>query len=144
MKTKTFLLFSFFAIVTVNAQNSSIQQINLLKDLVIVTENKYLFKETNLITYNDNSLQVMITAESNKDYISRDKFLQTVEAISFITFMSTFSEKNLSKMNIKEIENPIGEPDIVFKILMTKDGLQLQTITEKGLEKVTMSWDEIQ
>jgi hypothetical protein len=133
------LLFSFG-----NAQLTKENKERLLKDLVTVTPQKFTFKEINLFSNKtDKSVQILITADSDKDFISRDNFLSTVDSIVFMIISGMYTTEELAKYDIKEIDDLIGSPDVTIKIVMTKDGVQILVTTKNGTNKETLSWDEL-
>ncbi|MEG1589729.1 hypothetical protein [Chryseobacterium sp.] len=133
------LLFSFG-----NAQLTKENKEKLLKDLVTVTPQKFIFKEINLFSNKvDKSVQILVTADSDKDFISRDNFLSTVDSIVFMIISGMYTTEELAKYDIKEIDDLIGSPDVTIKIVMTKDGVQILVTTMNGTNKETLSWDEL-
>lgn len=127
-----------------NAQLTKENKEKLLKDLVTVTPQKFIFKEINLFSNKvDKSVQILITADSDKDFISRDNFLSTVDSIVFMIISGTYTTEELAKYDIKEIDDLIGSPDVTIKIVMTKDGVQILVTTKNGTNKETLSWDEL-
>jgi hypothetical protein len=133
------LLFSFG-----NAQLTKENKERLLKDLVTVTPQKFTFKEINLFSNKtDKSVQILIMADSDKDFISRDNFLSTVDSIVFMIISGMYTTEELAKYDIKEIDDLIGSPDVTIKIVMTKDGVQILVTTKNGTNKETLSWDEL-
>ncbi|OBW42927.1 hypothetical protein AB670_00710 [Chryseobacterium sp. MOF25P] len=127
-----------------NAQLTKENKEKLLKDLVTVTPQKFIFKEINLFSNKtDKSVQILITADSDKDFISRDNFLSTVDSIVFMIISGMYTTEELAKYDIKEIDDLIGSPDVTIKIVMTKDGVQILVTTKNGTNKETLSWDEL-
>lgn len=127
-----------------NAQLTKENKEKLLKDLVTVTPQKFIFKEINLFSNKvDKSVQILITADSDKDFISRDNFLSTVDSIVFMIISGMYTTEELAKYDIKEIDDLIGSPDVTIKIVMTKDGVQILVTTMNGTNKETLSWDEL-
>ncbi|GAA5092010.1 hypothetical protein GCM10023210_20320 [Chryseobacterium ginsengisoli] len=144
MKTRFILLISLFFFSFGNAQLTKENKEKLLKDLVTVTPQKFSFKQINLLSNKtDKSVQILITADSDKDYISRDNFLSTVDSIVFMIISGMYTTEELSKYDIKDIDDLIGSPDVMIKILMTKDGVQILVTNSGETNKETLSWDEL-
>lgn len=144
MKSNCILLISFLLFSFGNAQLTRENKEKLLKDLVTVTPQKFIFKQINLLSNKtDKSVQILITADSDKDYISRDNFLSTVDSIVFMIISGMYTTEELAKYDIKDIDDLIGSPDVIIKILMTKDGVQISVTNSGVTNKETLSWDEL-
>lgn len=117
----------------------------LKEDLVKVINNKYHIDDFMLITFGSQTLQIKMSAEAPLEIISRDNFISNYSSLGTIMMLSMFQEAGFSidQLDIKELDELIGAPDIIFNLIMAKNGMQIQIISEEGTEKLTMSWEEV-
>jgi len=124
------------------AQNDWEKQ--LKEDLVIIDNGMYHVNDFALITINEQTFQIKMSAEAPTTVMSRDFFLSSYSTLGTMTLLTIFAEAgySISDVDIKEIDDVIGQPDITLNFVMAKNGMQIQIITDQGTERLTMSWDE--
>jgi len=111
----------------------------LLSDIVKVNNDKYNIDILKIIQSGDNTSQIKLHAESATNVISRDNFLY------FSTLLFTTMVDGMIPEDgfTREIDELIGNADVVVNIYMTKNGLQIETIGAEGIKRTTKKWDEL-
>ncbi len=116
----------------------------LKKNLVTIEEGNYkAFDFMYLKFSNGNTMQIKISATCPVDIMSRDNFVSMYSTYGTILLLATFAEAGVEMPDIKDLDELIGEPDITYNFVMTKNGMQIQVGTNQGKENVTMKWDEV-
>jgi hypothetical protein len=148
MKKINFIRITAIFIIAILSTNFGYSQkdweTKLKEDLVKVVDNKYNINEFALITIEEQTFQIKMSAEAPLDVISRDNFISTYSSLGTMMMLSMFAEAgySINEIEIKELDELIGQPDITFNFIMAKNGMQIQIITDEGSKRLTMSWDE--
>jgi len=135
-------------IISLYTTNTSFSQTdwknNMKKDLVKESEGKFYINDYSLISFEEKTFQIKYSAEAPINIISRDNFISIYSSMSTFMMLSMFEAAGYSidKINIKELDELIGEPDISFIFIMAKNGMQIQVKTDKGTNRTTVSWDD--
>lgn len=96
-----------------------------------------------LVTFsNGNNLQIKAYAEAPATgLISRDNFIALTTTIATSTIEELTKEDEGAKT--KDLSAIIGNPDITIKTFVAKEGVQVEVTTSEGVNRSTMSWDDL-
>ena len=121
-----------------NSQNISDK---LLKDLVKMVNGKMTVTDFTLLTSGGKSIQIKAYGEAPaQGVISRDNFIAFFTALCTEMIAGMKTDPNDKTMDLEDI---IGKPDIEINVYMAKSGIQIETITGAGPNRVTMQWSDI-
>lgn len=113
------------------------------EDLVKIEAGYYTAQEYSLLTFSNGTIfQLKLSATCPVDVASRDFFVSFYSSYLIILLYATFSEIGELPV-IKEIDELIGDPDITYNFIMTKNGIQIQIISSEGQENQTMHWQDV-
>lgn len=127
-------------------------------DLVEIQGDKMVLEEYALLKLNiqgqqTNSVQVKLYAEAPKDgIVSRDNFINLTSTITYTSLLEIYAQAYqmsasdyLEAVDIEQISNPIGTPDIEMNLRATDDGLQIEFVNtaDNRRQRVTQTWAEI-
>lgn len=118
-------------------------QAELLEDMVTISAGKMTADDYTLVTFsNTNTLQIKSYAEAPATgVISRDNF------VSFFTYVIMEIINTMIAADpdatTKDMDEIIGNPDIVINCYMAKSGIQVETITSEGTTRNTMKWEDL-
>jgi len=148
MKTpivKIIAVISIIFLVTGPGLCQNTPQEKLKKDLVKIVDNNYTIEEFMLISIGEQQFQIKTSASAPVDVISRDNFISIYSSNGTVVLLSLFEGAGfaISDLDMKELDELIGQPDITVNIIMTKNGIQMQMITDDGTDRYTSTWDEI-
>lgn len=117
----------------------------LKEDLVSITNGQFSVNQFNLVKIGEEQVQIQMSANAPMDVISRDNFVSFFSTIGTIMLIGILEEAgySLEEIEIKDIDELIGEPDLVFNIVMAKNGIQIQVITDEGTTRSTMTWEDL-
>ena len=145
---------------------------DMSRDLVKVRRGMYVFEDYSLCKLDTRKLlaastsygapqepkqesftfQIQTIAEATADsWISRDYFAAIVGSTlayqrvgHFLHIPNIDVRKALGALSCKTLETPIGTPDTVVRILITGDGMQIETTTTATgkIDRRTMEWEE--
>lgn len=117
----------------------------LKKDLVTVASGQYSINDFSLVHIGEVEFQIQMSAIAPVDVMSRDNFVTIFSTIGTVMMLALLDEAGytLAEVDIKDLDELIGEPDWVFNIVMAKNGLQIQIITDEGTTRSTMTWDDL-
>ena len=126
-----------FITISLSAQSS---KEDLLKDAVKIVNGKFTITDFALVNTEDGSnKQIKIYCEApSTGVISRDYFNQMVAALQVELVKSLLGEVEIT--NIPEIT---GNPDIEFNIYMSKTGLQIEVKSDGETNRNTVMWDDM-
>jgi hypothetical protein len=99
------------------------------------------------------SIQVKVYGEAPEDgIISRDKFVNLMTMISYQTLVTAFAESYqmsasdfMNAMDIEDLSDPIGTPDIEINLTATNQGMQIEFVNTatNQTRRSTSTWKEI-
>lgn len=137
-----FLVAILFSYQVSSAQNDFAKE--LKEDLVSISDGQFSINEYNLVKIGEEQVQIQMSANAPVDVISRDNFVSFFSTVGTIMLIAIMEEAGytLEEIEIKEIDELIGEPDLVFNIIMSKNGIQMQIITDEGTNRSTMTWED--
>ncbi len=136
-----FILIGLFSISSSFAQTNF--SARLKKEIINIEASKYIANEFKYLTFsNGNTMQIKITATSPVDVMSRDNFINIYSTLSTMMLLITFAEAEIEIPAMRELDELIGEADITYNLVMTRNGIQIQVITGQTRENVTMTWAE--
>jgi hypothetical protein len=147
---RTFIIRGFIVIALLVISYSSYSQedwkTELKKELVKVDESNFTVKEFSIIKLDaETNLQLKTSAKAPVSVISRDNFVSIYSTFGVIFLYTMLSEAgyDIATVDMKELDELIGEADISIHFEMTKNGMQIQI--SSGGEKMnqTMTWEEI-
>jgi hypothetical protein len=140
MKKLFFTSMIVFAATLMNAQD---WQAKLLKDMVLISENKMTAFDYTMVTFsNSNTLQIKSYAEApSQGVISRDNFV----AIFTMMIQQAINEimKNDANAKTTDLDEIIGNPDIFMNCYMTKSGVQFEVIASGETNRNTLQWKDV-
>ncbi|MGB0664412.1 MAG: hypothetical protein ACPGMR_11565 [Pontibacterium sp.] len=109
------------------------------KDRVIMTEKKMLYSQLQRCKDSKNSVQVLITSEAPNDgTMSRDFFIGFTSAREFKIY-ELVKDRMRSSVKCTPINNPIGEPDVVFNLYLSAEGYKISGMGENQ----TVLWSDL-
>jgi hypothetical protein len=113
---------------------------DLLKDAVKIVNGKFTITDFALVNTEDGSnKQIKFYCEApSQGVISRDYFNQIVAALQVELVKSI-----LGDVEIKNIPEITGNPDIEFNIYMSKTGLQVEVKSDGTTERNTITWEDL-
>jgi hypothetical protein len=122
------------------------------RDDKMVIEDYFLYR-INVEGFDERTLQTKIYGEAPTDGIlSRDKFLSLTTLVSYQTLMAAFADSyQLSAsefwdaVEIEDLADPIGTPDIELNLIATDQGIQIElvnTATDQR-RRFTTTWKEM-
>ena len=130
------------AAVSVSAQASIASR--LKADVVEIYNGKYTATDYYYLVIDyGTTAQMKVTANCPVDVMSRDNFVSIYSSYSVILLISMFIEAGYDIPDIQEMDELIGDPDITIKMVMAKNGMQIQVISTEGQENMTMTWTDI-
>ncbi len=113
------------------------------KDLVTIDDGKYHIEEYALITTNDDSYQIKLSAIAPTDLMSRDNFVSFYSTYGTVLILKMFEDYSQDKdFDIKQLDELIGEPDISISFILTNSGLQVKIETDDKVTRQTITWDD--
>jgi hypothetical protein len=117
----------------------------LKEDIVEVVNGKYKAEEFTLIKIADDNFQIKMSATGSVDVMSRDNFVSIYHSYGTILLLGMFDAAgiSISSIELKTLDELIGEPDITLNFIMAKSGIQIQIITDEGVERITFTWEEV-
>ncbi len=138
---KRFILFFtviFFSINTFSQVTSD----DLLKNIVEIKADKFTATDLTLLTLSDGvtTFQIKAYAEAPSNIISRDNF------VAFFTLITTEMIKGLSNdenSKTSDLDEIIGNPDVIINCYMTKSGVQIEVKGDNGTNRTTMKWSDL-
>mgnify|MGYP001769712792 CR=1 FL=1 len=145
LSIKLLLLF-IFSMTTLTSYSQTDWKEKLTKNIVKIENGKYSVEEYMLVAIDEEtSVQFKTSAIAPIDVISRDNFVSIYSTYGIIMLIAILDEGglDLSDLNIKELDELIGQPDIAIHFEMTKNGIQIQITTDEGTARQTMTWDDI-
>ncbi|PEN14290.1 hypothetical protein CRI94_04425 [Longibacter salinarum] len=128
------------------------------EDIVQIRGDKMMMEEYALLKLNvegqkTNNLQVKLYAEAPKDgIISRDNFVNLTSMITYMSLLEIYARayqlsasEYLQAVDIEQIPNPIGTPDIELNLTATNAGLQIEFVNtaDNQRRRVTRTWEEM-
>ncbi len=140
MKKTIFLIAIFLSscVLSTNAQNVSEK---LLKDIVKIFNGKMTATDFTLLTSGGKSIQIKAYGEAPaQGVISRDNFIAFFTALCTEMIAGMKTDPNDKTVDLDDI---IGKADIEINVYMAKSGIQIETITSAGPNRVTMQWSDL-
>jgi hypothetical protein len=150
-------LLLFLSISCLHAQTPD-WKTELGEDLVEIQGDKMMLEEYALIKLNvqgqeTNNLQVKLYAEAPKDgIISRDNFVNLTSMVTYMSLLEIYANayqlsasEYFQAVDIEQIPNPIGTPDIELNLTATNAGLQIEFVStaDNQRRRVTQTWEEM-
>ena len=142
MKKLIIAFIVFLSFGQMSAQSQTYQK-KLLKDIVVIADSKMTSNDLTLLTMsNGSTLQIKSHAEApSLGLISRDNFVAMFTSLS--TTMIDEIKKSDSNATTKDLDEIIGNPDVEINIYMAKGGIQVETKSSAGTERMTMQWEDV-
>jgi len=128
------------------------------EDLVEMRGDKMVIEDYALVKMSvqgqeTNNLQVKLSAEAPKDgIISRDNFVNLTSMITYMSLLEIYAQayqlsasEYFQAVDIEQIPNPIGTPDIELNLTATNAGLQIEFVStaDNQRRRVTQTWEEM-
>jgi hypothetical protein len=138
MKKITLLVFLTFSAF---GYSQNIEQ-KLKADIVKIETGKFTIDDYTLVTTNGKNIQIKVHAEaSNNGFISRDNFIYFTSSI-IDEIVSQFTAAD-EKSKTEDLEEITGKADIIVNCFMSKTGIQVETTTSTGTEKIMQKWSDL-
>jgi hypothetical protein len=138
MKKITLLVFLTFSAF---GYSQNIEQ-KLKADIVKIETGKFTIDDYTLVTTNGKNIQIKVHAEaSNNGFISRDNFIYFTSSI-IDEIVSQFTAAD-EKAKTEDLEEITGKADIIVNCFMSKTGIQVETTTSTGTEKIMQKWSDL-
>ena len=152
---------ALMALALVTASSAGAQQQwrdELLEDLVNIRDGKmvieaYSLDRISLAQYEPVEFQVKLYSEvPATGVISRDNFVALSAVLAITVLQLALAEafdvpasEFLAAYDSKDLDQPIGRPDLEINIYMTAEGFQLEFIdtTTGQTSRVTQTWDKV-
>lgn len=135
---KSILLSISFAFLSLTAIAQKDYKKEMATPIVEVIEGDYVIEEFLIIKARGESKQLHLKAQMPQDCIvHRDNLI----AISTM-FMSKLTDEIGGNSNVEEIDSLIGDADMVIKIFVTNDGMQIAISAEGETKRETLSWKQ--
>jgi len=158
MLRPAFFLLLLVLIVTPAQAQEPEWKTDLGEDLVEIQEGMMVVEEYALLKLNlqgqqSNNLQVKLSAKAPTDgVLSRDNFVSFTTQITYMTLVELYANayqisasEYLEALEIEEIPEAIGTPDIEINVTATNAGVQIEYINtaQNQRQRVTMTWEEM-
>ncbi|MBM3436194.1 MAG: hypothetical protein FJY07_08290 [Bacteroidetes bacterium] len=136
---KRFYFGIFLILMALNSIAQSSKE-DLLKDVVKIVNGKFTLSDFALVSSEDGSnLQIKFYCESpSQGVISRDYFNQIVA-----TLQIQLIQEVLGQVEIKNIPEITGNPDIEFNVYMSKTGIQVEVKSDGETNRNILMWEDI-
>lgn len=123
-----------------------------IRDGMMVVE-EYALLKLNLQGQQTNNLQVKLYAEAPTDgVLSRDNFVSFTTQITYMSLVELYANayqlsasEYLEALEIEEIPEAIGTPDIEINVTATGAGVQIEFVNtaDNQRRRVTQTWEEM-
>jgi hypothetical protein len=158
MITRAVILITAFLLGACPAFAQTDWEQELGEDLVEFRDGKMIAEDYFIYTVSvpgteETSLQVKVYGEALEDgIISRDKFVSLMTLISYQTLVTAFAESYqmsasdfMSAMDIEDLSDPIGTPDIEINLTAPNQGMQIELVNTatNRTQRSTSTWKEI-
>jgi|GEM_PF-1295836 len=140
------LLIIVIIMITINSYSQTDWKTKLTTDIVKLENNKYSVEEFMLVKIDEETtIQFKTSAVAPVDVISRDNFVSIYSTYGVIFLIAILNESgtDISNLDIKELDELIGQPDISIHFEMTKNGIQIQLIIDEETTRQTMTWEDV-
>ena len=122
----------------------------LRADLVRLQDGKFVYEDLALCAISstgqaNKNVQIRSRAEAPaRDVISRDQFVALVSQYETILTLGLTAAAQ-GRLSCKVLDEPIGVPDLEISIVMTKNGLQYETVVPATgkVERRVLTWAEL-
>ena len=157
MRIPTLLFVFALSLLAADAVCAQDTQEELLEDLVSYQDNKMMMEDFALFRlrgqdFETEALQVEVQAEApSEGVISRDNFVSLVTLFSYESLITIHAEQYqlsardfVSAMEVEDLAEPIGTPDLRIKLVATSQGIQIEfEDTQSGrISRSTTTWEE--
>lgn len=128
-------------ILSINVFSQDYQK-ELLKDIAVISGDKYTATDYTLLTLADGStLQVKSYGEAPAaNVISRDNFVTFFAYITLEVLNGMTEGQETTSTDLEEI---IGNPDVEINCFMNKTGVQIEVKGPDGTKRITQKWSEL-
>ena len=135
------ILFLFAGVILSFNSFSQDHQKELLKDVVVISGDKYTATDFNLLSLSDGTttFQIKSYAEAPVSVISRDNFVAFFTVIVYEMINGLTEDKDAKQTDLEEI---IGNPDVEINLFMNKTGVQIEVKGSNGTNRVTQKWSD--
>lgn len=135
------ILFLFVGIILSFNSFSQDHQKELLKDVVVISGDKYTATDFNLLSLSDGTttFQIKSYAEAPVNVISRDNFVAFFTVIVYEMINGLTEDKDAKQTDLEEI---IGNPDVEINLFMNKTGVQIEVKGSNGTNRITQKWSD--
>ena len=147
---KTLLIKALFVLIITffysNLYSQKDWKAEIKKDIVKVDNGKFQVEEFALLKLDEvTSYQIKTSASGPTDIISRDNFVGYYSSLSMVFLYQMFAQSGIDITNIdmKDLDELIGDPDITIHFEMTKNGMQIQIMSGEEKNNITMLWEDL-
>jgi len=127
---------------SLNAKSQDVQK-DLLKDIVTISNNKFVATDFTLLKLSDGqtTFQIKSYAEApSQGVISRDNFVFFFTYLNMTLIEGLTEDPNATTDDLDEI---IGNPDIEINLYMNKTGFQAEIKGPNGTNRITQKWTDL-
>ncbi|WP_405369316.1 hypothetical protein [Nonlabens sp. Asnod2-A12] len=136
---KSILLSISFVFLSLTAVAQTDYKKELAEPMIEIVGDDYVIEEFMIIRENDTSIQMYLKAQMPQDcMVHRDNLIALTTM-----FMTKLTDEISVNGDVEEIDNLIGDADIVFKIFVTDDGLQIVITANGETKRETLSWKQV-
>ncbi|WP_298956187.1 hypothetical protein [uncultured Nonlabens sp.] len=138
MSMKSILLSISFVFLSLTAIAQKDYKKELAQPMIQVIEGDYVIQEFLIINERGESKQLHLKAQMPQDCIvHRDNLI----AISTM-FITKLTDEIGADGHVEEIDSLIGDADMVIKIFVTNDGMQVAISADGETKRDTLSWKQ--
>ncbi|MBF4983616.1 hypothetical protein FNJ87_04495 [Nonlabens mediterrranea] len=136
---KSFLLAISFVFLSLTAIAQKDYQKELVEPMIEIVGDDYVIEEFMIIKSNGDSVQMHLKSQMPQDcMVHRDRLIAMTTM-----FMTKLTDEISANGEVEEIDSLIGDADIVIKIFVTDDGLQLAISAAGETKRETLSWKQV-
>jgi len=140
---KLFSILTVFLLSFITFTQAQNYQANLLKEMVVISNNKMTTRAYTMITFsNGSTVQIKSYAEApSQGVISRDNF------VSIFTLVTTRMYIEMAKVDenavIAGLDEIIGNADLEINCYIAKSGVQIESVSSQGTTRNTIKWEDM-
>ncbi|MEO9503390.1 hypothetical protein [Nonlabens ulvanivorans] len=136
---KSFLLSISFVFLSLIAIAQKDYKKELVEPMIEIVGDDYVIEEFMIIKSKGESIQMHLKAQMPQDcMVHRDRLIALTTM-----FMTKLTDEISANGEVEEIDSLIGEADMIIKIFVTDDGLQLAMSAAGETKRETLSWKQV-
>nr|WP_042246531.1 hypothetical protein [Nonlabens ulvanivorans] len=136
---KSFLLSISFVFLSLISIAQKDYKKELVEPMIEIVGDDYVIEEFMIIKSKGESIQMHLKAQMPQDcMVHRDRLIALTTM-----FMTKLTDEISANGEVEEIDSLIGEADMIIKIFVTDDGLQLAMSAAGETKRETLSWKQV-